>query len=661
MSKIGLNAAILALSSGAVLAQSSEPIDPSAAFGARPSVIDLSLSPDGNKVAYIAPTEGQGSALYTLGLESGAKPKAALGADGKPFRLGRCNWVSNDRLVCRTYAVIKDPTLGLTPVSRILAINADGTDGKLLSTRQNEFSRGYQLFGGDVIDWLPDEDAAVLMTRQYLPDDHTGSQIGSTEEGLGVDRIDTRTLAAKHVESPRRGAIDYISDGRGTVRIVLDAEKKLGEQTGLVLCWYRVPGSRQWLKLGSYDDRDGSGFLPVAVDHDRNVAYGFKKKDGRVALYTVTLDEAKRENLAYARDDVDIDELIFIGRRSRVVGASYALSKRQSEYIDPEIAKIVGALSKAMPPGSKVAITDSSVDERKMLVFSESDVNSGLYHIFDRNNHHLDAFMIARTKLAGMPLATVKPVSFPADDGVSIPGYLTFPPGREDAKGLPAIVMPHGGPSARDEWGFDWLAQFYAARGFAVLQPNFRGSSGYGDQWFQKNGFRSWPVAIGDVLSGGRWLVQSGVADPSKLAAVGWSYGGYAALQSAVVDSTLFKAVVAIAPVTDLTELKDDHRDWSDFGLVSEFVGDGPHMHEGSPIEHVDKIRAPIMLFHGELDRNVSIKQSKHFCSRLAAVGGKCELVSWSGLDHQIDDSAARAQMLSKSDAFLRHSLNIAQ
>ena len=191
------------------------------------------------------------------------------------------------------------------------------------------------------------------------------------------------------------------------------------------------------------------------------------------------------------------------------------------------------------------------------------------------------------------------------------------------------------------------------------MQPNFRGSSGYGDAWFQKNGFKSWPIAIGDVLDGGRWLVHEKIADPAKLAVVGWSYGGYAALQSAVDDSTVFKAVVAIAPVTDLAALKELHRNWSDFELVSGFVGDGATMHDGSPIEHADKIKVPVLLFHAGHDANVNIAQSKSMAARLKAAGGKCELITWDDLDHQLDDSDARTQMLSKSEQFLREALRL--
>ena len=256
-------------------------------------------------------------------------------------------------------------------------------------------------------------------------------------------------------------------------------------------------------------------------------------------------------------------------------------------------------------------------------------------------------------------LATVEAISYPAADGTMIPAYLTLPPGQEKAKGLPAIVMPHGGPSSRDVWGFDWLAQFYAARGFAVLQPNFRGSAGYGDAWFQENGFRSWPIAVGDVLDAGRWLAAQGLANPSKLAVIGWSYGGYAALQCAVVDPNLFKAVVAIAPVTDLDELKEDYRRRTDFSLVSDFIGNGPYVHAGSPAQNAARITAPVLLFHGTNDITVNVHQSELMAKSLASAGVKYELISLKGLDHQLEDSEARTQLLRKSESFLRSSLGL--
>ena len=140
---------------------------------------------------------------------------------------------------------------------------------------------------------------------------------------------------------------------------------------------------------------------------------------------------------------------------------------------------------------------------------------------------------------------------------------------------------------------------------------------------------------------------------------MGWSYGGYAALQAAAVNPTLFKAVVAIAPVTDLAALREEHRNWSNFRLESDFIGDGPHMHEGSPIEQAARIKAPVLLFHGGLDANVNIQQSKSMAARLHSVGATVELVTWDDLDHHLEDSDARTQMLRKSDEFLRKALGM--
>jgi dipeptidyl aminopeptidase/acylaminoacyl peptidase len=299
-------------------------------------------------------------------------------------------------------------------------------------------------------------------------------------------------------------------------------------------------------------------------------------------------------------------------------------------------------------------LVDSSVDEQVLLIFAGSDDDPGLYYAFDRPSKKLRTFLVARGDLEGVKLAKVRPISYQAADGVMIPGYLTLPPGKESSKSLPAIVLPHGGPSARDYWGFDWLSQYFAARGFAVLQPNFRGSAGYGDAWLSDNGFKSWRIAIGDVLDAGHWLIAQGIADPAKLSVVGWSYGGYAALQSAVTEPGLFKAVVAIAPVTDLETSKEEHRNWSDFLLVSQQTGDGPHVREGSPARNAEKIKVPVLLFHAALDRNVGIRESRMMADRLTKAGVKNELVMWDYLDHYLEDSDARIQMLRKSDQFLR-------
>ncbi len=536
-------AGALLLASLSFLASAEPAFDAAKAFGARPSVENLSISPDGMSIAYVVPTVGQGSALNVVSLAKGASPRLIATVAGKPDRLGGCHWVSNDRLVCTIYGVVR-ASLDIIPYSRLVAVNADGTNMKILSTKRNSHSRGMALNGGTIVDWLPDEDGAALISREYLPDDQAGSRLGSSASGLALDWIDTRTLAARSIETPREQVVEYISDGRGTVR-VMGVESNRGAAEGYASgdlnYFYRREGSQEWQKFGELVGQEHNGFEPYAVDHDRNVAYGFKKRDGRFALYAVALDGSLREDLMFARPDVDVSGLIRIGRRNRVVGVTYVTEFQHSALFDPELEKLVNSISKALPNQPLLHIVDSNVDESKLLIRAGSDQDPGVYYIFDRKSRQLDTYFVVRNELEGVRLATVKPVTFPAKDGTLIPGYLTLPPGSENAKDLPAIVLPHGGPDARDVWGFDWLVQFYASRGYAVLQPNFRGSSGYGDDWFKRNGFRSWPTAIGDIVDGGRWLVAQGIANPNKLAILGWSYGGYAALQAAVIETGLLQ------------------------------------------------------------------------------------------------------------------------
>jgi dipeptidyl aminopeptidase/acylaminoacyl peptidase len=252
-------------------------------------------------------------------------------------------------------------------------------------------------------------------------------------------------------------------------------------------------------------------------------------------------------------------------------------------------------------------------------------------------------------------MAPMRPVTYTASDGTQIPAYLTVPQGSEGP--VAAIVMPHGGPSLRDEWGFDWLVQFFAARGYAVLQPNFRGSAGYGEAWYGRNGFKAWETAIGDVNDAGRWLVEEGIADPAKLAIFGWSYGGYAALQSQVVAPDLFKAVVAVAPVTDLDLLKAEALNYTNSRLVAEFVGIGPHVEAGSPALHADRFAAPVLLFHGTSDLNVGVSHSRRMENRLQDADKNVRYVEYEAQDHGLGNDNARANMLYLAGEFLEEHL----
>jgi dipeptidyl aminopeptidase/acylaminoacyl peptidase len=632
-------------------------------FGARDNTQQVSLSPDGKLLAIIQPTQGRGAAVLIANLEGTPEMKPILTSSGSPDRLQSCNWSSNTRLVCRIYMI--DLAYGdKVGFSRLVAINADGSGIKQLSVHSKDASLGIALSDGHIIDWVADgSDGTVLMERYVVPETSTGTLLAETRKGLVVERVNTGTLARLPLEQPRPDAVGYISDGRGVVRIMGVRPKGARSYAGdKVDYFYRKKNSREWLPLDTVtlEGSISTGFDPEAVDPDLDVVYGLERKDGRKALFKIALDGSLRKELVFERPDVDVNHLVKVGRQNRVVGVGWTTDRAQTAFFDPVLKQFSSSLSKALPGLPLVSFVDASADEQKLVLWAGSDTDPGRFFLFDKAAKKLTEILPVRPQLAQTNLAKVVSVTFPAADGTLIPGYLTLPPGS-DGKNLPAIVMPHGGPEARDVWGFDWLPQFFANRGFAVLQPNFRGSTGYGDAWFMDNGFKSWRTAISDVNDGGRWLVKEGIAKPDKLAIFGWSYGGYVTLQSAVVDPTLFKAIVAVAPITDLDMLR---REWKvgynrNPDLVDARIGSAANAEAASPARHADRIVAPVLMFQGDVDQNVDIAESRLMASRLRSAGKKVELVEFHDLDHQLDDSGARAALLDKAVIFLHASLGM--
>lgn len=639
-------AVMLATSSHAALAQSNTLQADAIAFGTREAVASMDLSPDGSRAVYLGAGPGRSTIVYVADIAAGsAKPILYSKAD--PESLEWCGFVSNDRLACRFGGILKDGGFGLMPFGRMISLDTNGKNIKELGQRASDYDVGLRQYDGAIIDWLPGSGDSVLMTRTYLPEGfrETPTNIQRTKRGLGVVKINVKTLKTDSVEAPRNNVATWMSDGQGNVRLLGLSEVRAESQlSGRTKYLYRTADSREWKDLVEYQEKD---FFPLAVDASINGLYGLRKRNGRYALTRTALDEGRTEVLVAENPRVDIDDVTRIADGQRVIGYTYVDDYRHTVYFDPEYKALAASLGKALPNHPIITFINSSQDGNKVLLFAGSDQDPGRYYLLDKKTKSMGELMAARRTLAGRPLATVKPVTYSAADGTSVPAYLTLPAGKE-AKGLPAVVLPHGGPSARDEWGFDWLAQFLAARGYAVIQPNYRGSAGFGDTWLMENGFKSWRTSIGDVSAAARYLVSQGIADQKKLAIVGWSYGGYAALQSAVTEPSLYKAVVAIAPVTDLDLLKTNYERFTISRVVSDFIGSGPHVQEGSPLRHAAAISAPVLLVHGDYDINVGIDHSRRMDAALRSAGKQSELLTFEGLDHQLEDNDARALMLTR-------------
>lgn len=578
----------------------------------------------------------------------------ALNDAGSPFALRGCTWKGNEHLICSLSAQTLSPGAYKITLGRTLVVAIDGSRAHEIGARPNDRSLGLNQFSGSVIDLLPGDPDNVLMEIEVDPEYSTGTLIAETRQGLSVQRIGIDGRGNGMIEQPNRAATEYITDGKGRTRAMSMVVRNDEGVIDRTMTWHgRTADNRRWHTVGTYDLFAGRGLEVLAVDQSGDGLLALKPLDGRQALYRIAADGSGHEELLFASGKVDVDGLLQIGRYRRPVAAQYTLDATQYHYFDPALARLSAGLARALPQRPQVYILDESDGGQFDLVYAESGDTPGKYYRYEAATHRLAEVLGTRPPLENRALGTVRVVSYPAADGVAVPSYLTLPPGMANAKRLPAIVLPHGGPGARDSLGFDWLAQFFAVRGYAVLQPNFRGSSGYGDQWFVNNGFKSWRTAIGDVNAGARWMIAQGIADPARVGIFGWSYGGYAALQANVTEAKLYKAAVAVAPVTDLALLKQQSEHFTNEKIEKAYIGDGPHITEGSPAHNARAITAPVLIFHGDHDLTVDIAQSRRMVSALRSAGHPAELVVFPGLDHQLADGDARAKMLARAGAFL--------
>lgn len=520
---IGGALAAFSMHGGAYAAPASLAAD-AAEFGARENAAQVALSPSGNRVVMLVAGQGRSTIARVVDLQSG-DIRDLIVSRATPEALDWCNFATDAQLVCQ-YGGNVDMTGQIVSFSRLVTVGADGKLIRPLGQSASAYDANIRQSDGKILDWLDEGGGHVLMQRNYVAETgRTGSNIVRKKDGLGVDKIDLSSLKVVQVESPNRVIANYMTDGRGQIRIRrIDEANTDGILNGVRNFSFRRLGSKQWEPLGSHDARDDSGLYPLAIEADSNSVFVLRKLNGRDALYRVSLDGMATTILVAKNPAVDIDGVTRFGRGQRVIGYTYADDRRRTVYFDTEFQKLASSLGRALPNAPILDFVSASADGSKLLVFAGSDTLPGTYYLLNRKTRELSPLADVRPPLADRPLSPVKSVFYTARDGASIPAYLTVPAGS-DAKNLPAIVLPHGGPSARDEWGFDWLAQFLASRGYAVIQPNFRGSAGYGDDFENGNGFRNWRTSIADVGDAGRYLVKEGIADKGRMAVVGWSYG----------------------------------------------------------------------------------------------------------------------------------------
>ncbi len=606
-----------------------------AQFAAETDFSTPSLSPDGLKLAFVTRVNDE-SVVVVQDLEK-REVRQLMKATADSFQVTWCRFKANDRLLCG-FTGTKFERGAPYAVSRLVSIGVSGADVPKVLVQNGP--QGGSQFQDRVFDWQPGDPKRVLV--------QLGGDGGPYPD---VWALDVYTGRMSIVQRKRYPIMFWSTDRAGVVRFGSGYDERRSQFVT------RDSADAPWRTLAKWelgrDDFDVIGFGPapgtLLVEADHN---------GRAAIFEMDLNEKSDRQLLFAHGEVDVGGPIYWPADGRIIGFLYETDRVHRMLFDDEAERIYGGID-ALLPGCENYVIDASTDGKRLLVESYSDVRPTEYHLVDLRANKMWAVGSASPALAGQPFAPMIPVKIRGPEGLILPGYLTVPLGSS-GRSLPMVVYPHGGPYYRDSWGFDSMVQFMASRGYAVLQVNFRGSTGYGREWYDA-GLRNWgTVMVDDITAATKWAIEEGIADPARVCIAGWSYGGYAALMSAVREPDLYRCVASIAGVSDLRALAAETRRFhgGSYRADHSIGSDSDELKAGSPLRAAREIKAPVLLVHGDADIQVLVDHSRRMARMLKVNDKVHELVIIKGGNHSLSRYEWRERLLRELEAFLAAGLS---
>lgn len=621
------------------------------AFASLPVLAQVQISPSGEHLAFIQNLGGK-TYLVTQRI-AGQELHILLEADNNKYFMDRFVWVNSERLLVSTYfpeirRAVK------TIERRLIAVNRDGTDlkGDIIKIRPSLRDIPYSPQIQDtILGIIPNDPRYVLIAldldMRNLPD---------------VYKLDVYSGQVEQIQRNLGGIYQWIADRAGEVRIGYGWDKTV------VHIAVKPPASAKWLTLAEYDVARSDGtkvpMWPLGFEADPRFLYVLGAYEGRAAVFKVDLLNPQfPRQLVSADPQYDIEaRLIYAPWLGKVVGLSYEADSTKSIYWDEQVQRLQARIDRSLPKRINTII-NSSAAGRRHVIASESAVHPPQFYVMDEDTNRISNVANTYPQLPRDQLVELKEIAFKARDGWNLRGYLTVPTGR-DPRNLPTILFPHGGPASRDTKRFDYWTQFFASRGWAVLQVNFRGSSGYGNR-FLTAGFKRWGLEMQDDLTDGvEWLVQQGIADPKKICIVGASYGGYAALMGAAKTPDLYRCAVSFAGVSDLRDLLREKMSYLGYEIgwerqLGAWWDDRRRLKETSPVNHAEKIRIPLLIMHGAEDRVVPVQQSRDMVDALKIAGARSvRYVELPLGDHHLSREEDRLQVFIEMNRFLKQCLD---
>ena len=637
---------LAALATGAAVvcaaADDRPPID---AFFKLPQYGAMRISPDGRNIAALAPF-GKRQNVVVMDIDK----RSAVPVTNMDSRdVIEVEWLGDKRLllITGTLATRAFDFRG----GGLYAVDIDGSAGRLLGEGSDEQIEGgarYVFRPIHVVRRLPGSEDFIAQETVYPIE-------GEARPGA-LFRVDSRSGRRTTISSgkPESGTGEgWVVDNNGVARALFVASENKGR------IYYRKSADAPWVKLDEFSTLGGEQWQPLAVAEDDRTLYVSSWR-GRDKAAIVRYDpETKTFGEVLAQHpQVDLTDLI--QSRGRVLGVHYEADRGGAAWFDEDMARVQAAIDRALP--DKVNTLSASQDRQRFIVTSRSDVDPGSFYLFDRKSGKLEWLASRRPWIDSKTMSPMQPVHYKARDGLDIPAYLTVPRGSSGKK-LPMVVMIHGGPwIPGDEWGWNPEVQFLASRGYAVLQPNYRGTTRYGWKHFSAS-FKQWGLAMqDDVTDGVRWAIAQGVADPDRVCIYGASYGGYATMMGLVKEPDLFKCGINYVGVTDLDLFMT--ATWSDFAYsefltyaVKDMLGDLKRDRERlmatSPVEHASQIKAPVLMAYGSSDVRVVPEHGTRMRSALDRYNKKYEWILAEGEGHGFYDPENQRKFYGAMEAFL--------
>ena len=604
-----------------------------------PFISEPKLSPDGKQIAARVALKGD----TLIGIFDPFTGKSRTLNPGKALELNWFRWAGNDRILISVGKIVPwdDDEAWQT---RLIAFD--------VTTGEQRFIGGKTegLIGDDLL-WVDPEGKSALLSFQATIFDYPS-----------VSTIDLATNKAKQVIGARDGVLKWVADTSGVVR----AGWLFGDRSWKLLYRAKDGESFRTVAKAAYDTDDDDATFDDVTRIYQGSDEGYRilpnEKTGNDALWRYNFATRKPGEMVFEVPGVDIADFDTQDASSDLYAAWYTTDRPRAHWFDAELAKVQDAIDKAVSSavGDRAAtIVSYSRDRKRMLVRLGGSNDPGRFYLFDQDQGIMQLFAKANENLKPSQLTATTYTRYKARDGLEIPAYLTLPAGRT-AKGLPLVIMPHGGPyGIRDDGTYDVEVQFLANRGYAVLQPEYRGSGGYGKAFGDK-GQGQWGRAMQDDLDDGMdWLARQGTIDPQRVCIIGSSYGGYAALWGAIRNPERYRCAASFAGISDL---KRQMKFWDSMSSSSSSRSEWRKTVKGddtfdlttvSPLYAIDKLKVPLLIVHGDEDQRVPYKQSKLYADALAKSGKPYEFITLKGEGHGFSSDANLQLWLDKLDAFL--------